>query len=67
MLTKSRTLDATLKREDQLTSLIKTEWSILRESLVEKESLEKFLEQKSRIDSLYEAMLLLRKDRKSVV
>jgi hypothetical protein len=60
MLTKSRTLDATLKREDQLTSLIKTEWSILRESLVEKESLEKFLEQKSRIDSLYEAMLLLR-------
>jgi hypothetical protein len=60
MLTKSRTLAATLKREDQLTSLIKTEWSILRESLVEKESLEKFLEQKSRIDSLYEAMLLLR-------
>ncbi len=60
MLTKSRTLDATLKRDDQLTSLIKTNWGTLRESLIEKESLEKFLEQKDKVDKLYDATLLLR-------
>jgi hypothetical protein len=60
MLTKSRTLDATLKRQDQLTLLIKTEWSTLRESLLAKESLEEFLEQKDKVDKLYEATLLLR-------
>lgn len=60
MLTKSRTLDATLKREDQLTLLVKTEWSTLRESLLEKPSLSKFLEQKDKLDKLYEANMLLR-------
>lgn len=60
MLTKSRTLDATLKRDDKLTSLIKTEWGTLRESLTEKESLEKFLEQKDKVDKLYDATILLR-------
>lgn len=60
MLAKSRTLDATLKRDDKLTSLIKTEWGTLRESLLGKESLEKFIEQKDKVDKLYEATLLLR-------
>jgi len=60
MLTKSRTLDATLKRDDNLTSLIKTEWGTLRESLLSKESLEKFIEQKDKVDKLYDATLLLR-------
>lgn len=60
MLTKSRTLDATLKREDQLTLLIKTEWGTLRESLLEKPSLDEFLEQKGKLDKLYEANMLLR-------
>ncbi len=60
MLTKSRTLDATLKRDDNLTSLIKTEWGTLRESLLAKESLEKFIAQKDKLDKLYEATILLR-------
>jgi hypothetical protein len=60
MLTKSRTLDAALKRDDHLTSLIKTEWNTLRDSLLGKESLEKFLKQKDKVDKLYEAILLLR-------
>ncbi|MEM3064663.1 MAG: hypothetical protein QW177_04750 [Candidatus Nitrosotenuis sp.] len=60
MLTKARTLDATLKRDDQLTLLIKTEWGTLRESLLEKPSLSEFLEQKAKLDKLYEANMLLR-------
>ena len=60
MLTKARTLDATLKRNDNLTLLIRTNWDTLRESLLAKESLEKFLEQKDKVDKLYDATLLLR-------
>ncbi len=60
MLTKSRTLDATLKRDDSLTTLIKREWGTLRESLLSKESLEEFIERKDKVDKLYEAAILLR-------
>jgi hypothetical protein len=60
VLTKARTLDAVLKRNDDLTRLIKIEWESLRESLLGKESLQKFLEQKDRVDKLYDAALLLR-------
>lgn len=60
MLTKARTLDATLKSNDNLTRLIRTDWDIMRESLLAKESLEKFLEQKDKVDKLYDATLLLR-------
>jgi hypothetical protein len=60
MLTKARTLDATLKSNDALTSVIRTEWDPLRESLLVKESMEKFLEQKDKVDKLYAATLLLR-------
>lgn len=60
MLTKARTLDATLKSSDALTSMIRTEWDVLRESLITKESLEKFLEQKDKVGKLYAANLLLR-------
>lgn len=60
ILTKARTLDAVLKSDDRLTTLIKTEWGTLRESLLEKESLEKFLEQKDKVDRLYDATLILR-------
>lgn len=60
LLTKARTLDATLKSNNELTSLIRTKWDTLRESLLAKESLEKFLEQKDKVDKLYDATLLLR-------
>lgn len=60
VLTKARTLDATLKSNDNLTLLIRTNWDTLRESLLAKESLEKFLEQKDKVDKLYDATLLLR-------
>ena len=60
MLTKARTLDATLKSSDNLTSMIRTNWETLRESLLAKESLEKFLEQKDKVDKLYDATMLLR-------
>ncbi|MBI5147358.1 MAG: hypothetical protein HZA84_09140 [Thaumarchaeota archaeon] len=60
LLTKARTLDATLKSNDKLTSMIRAEWDVLRESLLVKESLEKFLEQKDKVDNLYAATLLLR-------
>jgi len=60
MLTKTRTLDATLKSDDNLTRLIRTNWDTMRESLSSKESMEKFLEQKDKVDKLYDATLLLR-------
>lgn len=60
LLTKARTLDATLKSNNELTSLIRTKWDALRESLLAKESLEKLLEQKDKVDKLYDATLLLR-------
>ncbi|WKT57288.1 hypothetical protein QVH35_07640 [Candidatus Nitrosotenuis chungbukensis] len=60
LLTKARTLDATLKSDAKLTSMIRAEWDVLRESLAGKEKLEKFLEQKDRVDNLYAATLLLR-------
>ncbi|MBM2852162.1 MAG: hypothetical protein HW420_709 [Candidatus Nitrosotenuis sp.] len=60
LLTKARTLDATLKRDDELIRMISTEWNTIRESLLVKESLEKFLEQKDKVDKLYDATLLLR-------
>jgi hypothetical protein len=60
MLTKGRTLDATLKRNDTLTSLIRNDWTSFRESLFAKESLVELLEKKDKVDKLYEAALLLR-------
>lgn len=60
MLTEARTLDTTLRQDDKLTLVIRTEWSILRESLLEKESLQSFLEQKEKVGNLYDATILLR-------
>lgn len=60
MLTEARLLDGTLKKEDTLSSLIRIEWSTLRESLIAKETLAKFLEAKPKVDKLHEAALLLR-------
>ncbi|MEM2160029.1 MAG: hypothetical protein QXN55_03640, partial [Candidatus Nitrosotenuis sp.] len=60
MLTEARLLDGTLKKDDNLSRLIRTEWGSLRESLIEKETLAKFLEAKPKVDKLYEATLLLR-------
>jgi len=60
MLTKGRILDAVLRSEDNLTTLIRTEWGILRESLLEKESLAEFIEQKDKVEKLHEATMLLR-------
>jgi hypothetical protein len=60
LLTEARLLDAALKKEDTLSTLIRVEWSTLRESLLEKETLAKFLEVKPKVDKLHEATLLLR-------
>ena len=60
LLTEARLLDGTLKKEDNLSRLIRTEWSTLRESLLAKETLAKFLEAKPKVDKLYEAATLLR-------
>ncbi|CAE6501621.1 hypothetical protein [Candidatus Nitrosotenuis uzonensis] len=60
MLTKARTLDTTLRQDDVLTLTIRTEWSTLRESLLTKETLSDFLEQKDRVDTLFDATVLLR-------
>lgn len=60
LLTEARLLDGTLKKEDNLSRLIRTEWSQLRESLLGKETLAKFLEAKPKVDRLHEATLLLR-------
>lgn len=60
MLTEARFLDSTLKKDDNLTRLIRSEWGTLRESLLEKDTLAKFLEAKSKVDSLNQAALLLR-------
>ncbi|NDB87481.1 MAG: hypothetical protein EB164_00880 [Thaumarchaeota archaeon] len=60
LLTEARLLDTTLKKEDNLSRLIRTEWGSLRESLLAKETLAKFLGTKSKIDKLYDAALLLR-------
>ena len=60
LLTEARLLDSTLKKEDSLSRLVRTEWTNLRASLLEKESLAKFLETKPKVDKLHEAALLLR-------
>src|SRR5574338_100175 len=60
ILTDARLLDGTLKKDDKLTQLIRTEWSTLRESMLGKETLSKFLEPKTKIDKLSQATLLLR-------
>jgi len=60
LLTEARLLDGTLKKEDNLSRLIRTEWSTLRDSLLAKETLAKFLETKPKVDKLHEAALLLR-------
>ncbi|MGQ0606334.1 MAG: hypothetical protein ACT4OD_05225 [Candidatus Nitrosotenuis sp.] len=60
LLTEARLLDGTLKKEDNLSRLVRTEWGQLRESLLGKETLAKFLETKPKVDNLHEATLLLR-------
>lgn len=60
LLTEARLLDGTLKKDDNLSRLIRTEWGTLRESLIGKDSLAKFLEVKPKVDKLNEATLLLR-------
>lgn len=60
LLTEARLLDSTLKKDDNLSRLVRTEWSQLRESLLGKETLAKFLETKPKVDKLHEAALLLR-------
>lgn len=60
LLTEARLLDTTLKKDDNLSRLIRTEWGSLRESILAKETLAKFLEVKPKVDKLYDAALLLR-------
>jgi len=60
MLTKANTLDTTLRQSDNLTLIVRTEWGTLRESLIQKETLEEFLKQKEKVDKLFEATILLR-------
>lgn len=60
VMTEARMLDAVLNRDDNLTTLIKTKWEPLRESLLAKESLDSLLEQKEKVDNLYDAAVLLK-------
>ncbi len=60
LLTEARLLDGTLKKDDNLTHMVRTEWATLRESMLGKDTLSKFLEAKPKIDKLNQATLLLR-------
>lgn len=60
IITKTRTLDTTLRQDDALTLQIRTEWASLRESLLRQNTLEKFIESKDSVDKLFDAAILLR-------
>jgi hypothetical protein len=60
VITKARTLDTTLRQDDALTLVVRTEWSSLRESLLRQETLEKFIESQERVAKLFDAIVLLR-------
>ncbi len=60
LISKSRYLDAVLRNTDPIYRLIASDWESLRDSLISKDSLEKLLESKEKVDKLHEAALLLR-------
>lgn len=60
LLSEVRVLDGTLKKDDKLTSMIRTEWSGLHDSLAQKETLAKLLDAKPKVDKLSQATTLLR-------
>jgi len=60
LLSKSRYLDVVLQKNDPLYRFVSSQWESTKLSLVEKESIEKLLEQKDRVDKLHKAALLLR-------
>jgi len=60
LTSKSRYLDAVLRNTDPMYRLVNSEWESTKESLISKDSLEKLLESKEKVDKLHEAALLLR-------
>lgn len=60
ILSKSRYLDVILQKNDPLYRFVLSQWESTKPSLAEKESIEKLLEQKDRVDKLHQATLLLR-------
>ena len=60
LLSKSRYLDVVLQKNDPLYRFVSSQWESTKPSLFEKESIEKLLEQKDKVDKLHKAALLLR-------
>ena len=60
LTSKSRYLDAVLRNTAHIYRLVASDWESLRDSLIFKDSLEKLLESKEKVDKLHEAALLLR-------
>ncbi len=60
LISKSRYLDAVLRNSDPIYRLVNSEWESTKESLMSKDTLEKLLESKEKVDKLHEAALLLR-------
>jgi hypothetical protein len=60
LTSKSRYLDAVLRNTDPIYRLVASDWESLRDSLISKDSLEKLLDSKEKVDKLHKAALLLR-------
>jgi hypothetical protein len=60
LISKSRYLDAVLRNTDPIYRLVNSDWESSKESLISKDSLEKLLDSKEKVDKLHEAALLLR-------
>ena len=60
LISKSRYLDAVLRNTDPIYRLVASDWESLRDSLISKDSLEKLLDSKEKVDKLHKAALLLR-------
>ena len=60
LISKSRYLDAVLRNTDPIYRLVNSDWESLKESLISKDSLEKLLDSKEKVDKLHKAALLLR-------
>jgi len=60
LLTKARFLDSVSRNEDPRYQLVNSNWSNLRSSVSEAETIAKFLEKKDKINELYDAATLLK-------
>lgn len=60
LLTKTRFLDAVLRKDVPLYNIIRINWDNAKSSFEKKDTIEEFLESKERVEKLHEAALLLR-------